>query len=157
MKKVGLLLLVFLLSGCFPAQRQLPGLSDVPGAGSELGGLLSGVNWLFGVLILLVVGGIAVTIIFKAKEGIAIAIASIIGAGLIVAFACWAKIIGLAVIGLSVFLIIWAMKNFKDVGFFAVKYAEGLKSRLGADQVEDYNNTVKQPKRVQKAVERLKK
>jgi len=156
MRRVILLLLVFLLSGCFSMQKIPPKLPTVPASSSELVGLLSGVNWLFGVLILLIVGGITMAIIFKAKEGIAIAVASFIGAGLIVAFACWAKVIGLIVIGLAIFLIIWAMKNLKDVGFFAVKYGEGLKLRLGADQIESYNATIQQPKRVQKAIERVK-
>lgn len=170
----GFALYLILISGCgyslrSPIQFQPPRkpendtsvreklIESVPEKNQILAYVMTGNNWLFSVLILLAVGGAFLALGLKIKEGWALVLACIGGGGLIIAYSRWGWLIGLLVVGVSFILILSKVKILQDVGIFAVQYAEGLKKKLPADKVDEFNEAVFQPETIKNEIRKVRK
>lgn len=162
MKLKWIVIVLILLSGC--AQNTAKKVNTAAafveqGAGStkSLFYALSQLDWLMSVMVLLVVAGIVLALVLKIKEGWGISLAGIAGAVLIVVLARYAVWIGLAALVLGVIVLVLKLKDLRQVAYWSVKYGEGLKKILPAEEIQKYNKIVNQPKPVERAVYELRK
>jgi len=113
-------------------------------------------DWLFKILIGVAAAGIAVALGWKVKEGWAIAGGAIAGCGLIITFTRYAALIATGILVTGLIYMTTRIKFFRDLGNFAVAYAENLKKKLATIDIETVNTETHQPKAVQKEIAKMK-
>ena len=108
---------ILLISGCGKPMRspvRWPWEPQVaPESTNGLADIISSLPNVFGVLIVVFVGGIIFSVMTKSKQGWVIPVAAVAGMVLVVAFAAYAKLIGLLALVGCIGLLVWKARQYQ--------------------------------------------